>query len=128
MRAVRAANRRTCRRSRWLPLFAALLGAVLATPEALAATPLSDTASSPDITLTLSAGPTTVLDHRVVGEGPSVVLDSLDSLTAAVVLTAVGYATDGDPLFSPDVPIDLEGTLYLASDVLRFDTTSETPL
>ncbi len=122
---MRAADSHALRGGSWL-FYTALLVAVLASPAAYAATSLSDTASSPDITITLSAGPTTVLDHQVVAEGPTVALDALDSLSAAANLNSLGFANDGDPLFSSDIPIELEGTLYLPSDVIRLDTADGT--
>jgi hypothetical protein len=123
---MRTANRHARHQVRWLRALALCLVAQLPTVSAHAATPLSETASSPDVTITLSTGPTTVLDHKVVGEGGTVSLDPLDALPAAANLTAIAYADDGDPLFASDIPINISGTVYLASDLIRVDTTSGT--
>ena len=108
-------------RNRRLVLLFGLLG--LAGPPAQGATVLEDISTSPDVTIVLTAGPTSVDDEDVVTQSPgeSLALVDLSTLPASASVTAVHFEPQGDALFSLDTPATLGGILFLPGDVIRYE-------
>ena len=111
--------------NRRLVLLFGLLG--LAGAPARAATVLEDVSTSPDVTIVLAAGPTTVADEDVVTESPgeSPALAGLGTLPASASVTAVHFEPQGDALFSLDTPATLGGILFLPGDVIRYEAATD---
>ena len=100
-------------------MLASLFLAAAASWPAVAGTPVSFPAWSPDIHL--GHAQLLVNDEEAAIDAGSLSLAFLGGLPVAADLDALHGLPNGDLLFSMDISLELGGTFYRACDVIRFD-------
>ncbi len=108
-----------------IQLLARLIGALALAQQAAAVTPLDDISTSPDVTIQLGIP---VTDQDVVEEDAPATptVEDLGALPAEANVTGFQLETNGDRLFSLDIPAALPGLATEPRDVVRWNGVTYT--